>query len=263
MDNNFNFDGDKMKKFLVFLALIFLAGCISSEPQIKGFKSKTFIANEGFQLSGQVKEIKAGQKLRVYIDGNAVTKGIFRKRPALPYPVAAELAQKDKYPYILYLNRPCYFIDNDKCSPEVWEIGRYLPEVIDEMSEALVRIQLKYRIPEFEFVGYDGGAAVALLLATRMKNTPVKVYTVGGILNTSQYAILIDEEIHSDSLNPATEGYSLSNIPQVHFVGAKDKQVPLALTKDYVKRIPNPVLMQIKSYPSADHFNWANFKIEY
>ena len=262
MDNDFNFDGDKMKKIFLLFTLLILTACAPSEPKIKGFTSQTFLAND-IELSGQVKEIKPGQKLRVYIDGNARTTGFFKKRPTLDYPIAAELAQKDKYPYILYLNRPCYFIDNEKCSPEVWEAGRYLPEIVEEMRQALLRIQAKYRIPEFEFVGYDGGAAIALLLATRIKNTPIKVYTVGGILNTIQYAVLIDENLHPETLNPASEGFSLSNIPQVHFVGAKDKQVPLALTKDYVSRVPNPVSMQVKSYPSADHFNWVKFKIEY
>ena len=262
MDNDFNIDGDKMKKIVALFSVLFLVACVSSEPKIKGFTSQTFLAKD-IQLTGQVKEIKPGQKLRVYIDGDATTKGFFKKKATLPYPVAAELAQKDKYPYILYLNRPCYFVDEARCKPEVWENGRFTPEVVEEMRQALLRIQAKYRIPEFEFVGYDGGAAIALLLSTRIKNTPVKVYTVGGILNTTQYALLIDEELHSESLNPATEGFSLSNIPQVHFVGGKDKQVPLVLTRDYVNRVPNPVLMQVKSYPSADHFNWVNFKIEY
>ena len=263
MDNHVDFDGDKMKKQLFALfSLLCLTACAGTEPKIKGFTHETFIAND-VALTGQVKEIKAGHKLRVYIDANATTKGIFFKRAALPYPVAAKLAEKDSYPYILYLNRPCYFVRDKACTPQVWENGRYMPEVIEEMRQALLRIQAKYHIPEFEFVGYDGGAAVALLLSTRIKNTPTKVYTVGGILNTEQYAILIDEQLLPESLNPATEGFSLSNIPQVHLVGGKDKQVPLSLTKDYVRRIPNPVSMKIKSYPSADHFNWQQFKIEY
>ena len=262
MDGDSNFNGDKMKKLFVLFTLLILAACAPSEPRIKGFSSETFLAND-IQLSGQVKEIKHGEKLRVYIDGNARTTGFFKKRATLDYPVAAKLAQKDKYPYILYLNRPCYFIEDERCTPEAWESGRYLPEIIEEMRQALLQIKTKYRIPEFEFVGYDGGAAIALLLATRIKNMPIKVYTIAGILDTAQYALLTDEKLHPETLNPASEGFSLSNIPQVHLVGAKDKQIPLSLTKDYAKRVPNPVLMQIKSYPSADHFNWANFKIEY
>ncbi len=262
MDNDFNADGDRMKKIFILLTLLFLSACVSGEPKINGFTSQEFIAKD-IKLTGQVKEIKAGHKLRVYIDGNATTKGIFKEKTSLGYPVAAQLAQKDKYPYILYLNRPCYFSKDARCTSLAWEEGKYLPEIIEEMRQALLRIQAKYHIPEFEFIGYDGGAAVALLLATRIKGTPVSVYTVSGILNTEQYALLMDEKLHRDTLNPASEGFSLSNIPQVHFVGGKDKQVPLALTKDYVKRVRNPVSMQIKSYPSADHFNWQQFKMEY
>ena len=262
MDDNINLNGSKMKKVFFILILAFLTACTTSEPKIKGFSKQKFLA-QNIELTGQVKEIKAGKKLRVYIDGNATTDGIFKKKTALKNPVAAHLAQKDKYPYVLYLNRPCYFSDNSLCTPITWEEGRYLPEIIDEMKAALVRLQQKYKIPEFEFVGYDGGAAVALLLANRMKGTPVKVYTVAGILNTEQYALLMDEPLHTDTLNPAKETFQLSYIPQVHFVGGKDKQVPLVLTKDYTKRISKPVSLQVKSYPSADHFNWAQFKMEF
>ena len=262
MDNNFNFNGAKMKKILFLFICLFLVSCTSGEPKIKGFKKQSFIANE-IELSGQVKEIKAGKKLRVYIDADAKTKGFFKQKTTLPYPVAAQLAQKDKYPYIIYLNRPCYFSNNPICTPQVWEDGRFLPEVVDEMKSALLRIQAKYQIPEFEFIGYDGGAAMALLLASRIKGIPIKVYTISGILNTTQYALLMDEVLHQDSLNPATETFSLAHIPQVHFVGGKDKQVPLALTKDFTKKISKPYSLQVKSYPSADHFNWAQFKMEY
>ena len=262
LDNYFNFDGNKMKKILFVLMLVILSACAGQEPNIKGFSRQKFIA-QNIELTGQVKEIKAGQKLRVYIDGNAKTTGLFKKKTALPNPVAAQLAQKDKYPYVLYLNRPCYFSDNSVCTPPAWEEGRYLPEIIEEMKVALLRLQQKYKIPEFELVGYDGGAAIALLLANRMKGIPVKVYTIAGILNTEQYALLMDEPLHSDTLNPAKEAFMLSYIPQVHLVGGKDKQVPMVLTKDYTKRVKKPISMQVKSYPSADHFNWAQFKIEY
>jgi hypothetical protein len=73
----------------------------------------------------------------------------------------------------------------------------------------------------------------------------------------------MDELLHADTLNPAEETFQLSYIPQVHFVGGKDKQVPLVLTNDYTKRISKPISLQVKSYPSADHFNWAQFKIEF
>ena len=262
LDNYINFNGNKMKKILIILLFSVLTACATSEPQIKGFTKQKFIA-QNIELTGQVKEIKAGQKLRIYIDGNATTTGLFKKKTALKNPVAAQLAQKDKYPYILYLNRPCYFSNNAVCTPIAWKEGRYLPEIIEEMKAALLRLQQKYKISEFELVGYDGGAAIALLLATRIKGIPIKVYTIAGILNTEQYALLMDEVLHKDSLNPAKEAFMLSYIPQVHFVGGKDKQVPLFLTKDYTKKVSKPVSMQVKSYPSADHFNWAQFKMDF
>ena len=261
VDNRRNVNGDKMKKFVFLIFTLLIVGCASA-PAPKGFTKQEFPAKT-LKLTGYVKKIKAGEKLRVYIDGNASTVGIFNKSTKLAHPVAAELAQKDPYPYILYLNRPCYFDDKTpQCQPVVWEQGKYVPEVVDEIKSALDRLQNKYTLSELELVGYDGGAAIALLVATRIKSIPVSVYTFGGILDTKKYALLTDEELYSDSLKPVYESYLVARIPQVHFVGGKDKQTPLFLAKDFAKKIKQPVSLKIKSYPSADHFNWAMFKIE-
>ena len=62
--------------------LVILSACATKEPKIKGFSRQTFIA-QNIELTGQVKDIKAGQKLRVYIDGNAQTAGFLKKQTHL------------------------------------------------------------------------------------------------------------------------------------------------------------------------------------
>lgn len=254
-----------MKKIYFLFALLLLSACASEAPSINGFERKTYRAHH-LNLTGQEKNIRAGQKVRVYIDGNATTGGWFSKKTVLDNPVAAKLAQKDKSKSILYLDRPCYFSSDEICSPAIWEEGKYTPEVIDEVVYALSNFAEKHKIPEYELVGYDGGAAIALLVAPRLNSKKVqvsKVVTIAGILDTEQYALSRDEELHEASLNPAREGFSLSSIPQHHIVGALDKKTPSFYAEQFKKVVRNPVSFKVESYASADHDNWAKFKMKY
>ena len=141
-----------------------------------------------------------------------------------------------------------------------------MPEVIDEMVYVLSNLAEKYKIPEMEFVGYDGGGAVALLVATRLNGKKInvsKVITIAGILDTEQYARMMDEPLLEGSLNPAREGFSISKIPQLHIVGALDKKTPVFFAQELKKRMMNPVSYKVQSYASADHDNWLKFKMDY
>ena len=255
-----------MRKIFIVFVLLFLVGCVSNVPKMSGFTEKTYQGNDEFSLSGMEKNVKIGEKLRVYIDGDAKTGGLFAQKAVLEYPVAAELALKDTSPSILYLNRPCYFSDDEKCQPVVWKEGRYNPEIIDEMVFVLQNFVQKYHIPEIELVGYDGGAAVALLVASRLYNKKInvsKVITIAGILDTQHYASLTGEDLHSAALNPAREVYTLAKIPQLHIVGALDKKTPVSLVKVFKKKLGKATSFKVESYESADHYNWAKFKINY
>ena len=255
-----------MKKICFLFALLLLvSACASKAPGLDGFERKTYRGHT-LTLTGQEKNIRPGQKVRVYFDGNATTGGWFSKKTVLDNPVAAKLAQKDKSKSILYLDRPCYFSSDDMCSPVIWEEGKYTPEVIDEVVYALLNFADKHKIPEYELVGYDGGAAIALLVAPRLNSKKVqvsKVITIAGILDTEQYARSKDEELHEASLNPTRESYSLATIPQHHIVGALDKKTPSFYAEQFKKALRNPVSFKVESYASADHDNWAKFKMKY
>ena len=201
-------------------------------------------------------------KLRIYIDGDAETSGLFSKTASIPYPIG-EVAANDPYPFSLVLGRPCYYIQDAKCKPEVWEDGRFLPEIIAQMSIVVERWQKRYHPSEIEFVGYDGGAAVALLLAARIKNTPVSVITFGGILDTDRQAALAGKDLPPTSLNPAKETYKLVDIPQVHYVGGQDTVATKRLAEEFIKQIPSPRSIQLRLVPNATHTNWQQFIVKY
>ena len=263
VDRKFIPNGGCMKNILLYLISAFLLTACSSTPKMDGFTYQP-IRTKNITIATWRKNVKPFKKLRIYIDGNAYTTGFITKKPKMYNNVAMQLALKDNSDSIAYLGRPCYFIEQDVCKPVVWEEGKYAPEVIEEMKEVIQTWQKKYNLKEIEFVGYDGGAAIALSLATRMRNIKVnKVITIAGILDTKTDALYRDEDILTDSINPANETYLVSNIPQVHYVGGKDKIVPIIFTQNFVKKLPNPVSVQIKRLPNADHDNWAQFKLDY
>ena len=254
-----------MKKFVILLFCLFVSACVSNEPKMDGFKRQEILGDE-ISLAVWTKNIKPLKKIRIYIDGNAEEQGLFSKKPTIKTPVARFYAQKDTYPHIMYLARPCLFVDNPKCSPVVWNEGQFQEELVDEMKAAIERTLNKYHIKEVELVGYDGGATMALLLASRLKkDINIKVITIAGILDTEKYALLNDVDLSEYSQNPAKDGFSLSQIHQIHFVGAKDKVVPIEFVKLFRKNLVNPAHFEVNVVQSATHDNWIekNYKLKY
>ncbi len=252
-----------MKKILLCLNLVLFLTACTTAPKMEKFTYQP-VKTKNITLATWRKNVKPFQKLRIYIDGNAYTTGFIHKRPKMYADVAMQLALKDSFPSIAYLGRPCYFIEQSVCKPVIWEEGKYAPEIIEEMKDVIQGWQKKYNLKEVEFVGYDGGAAIALTLATRLRNIKVtRVITIAGILDTKTDAMYRDEDIFTDSVNPANETYLLSRIPQVHYVGGKDKVVPIIFTQNFVKKLPNPISVQIKRLSNADHENWNEFKLDY
>lgn len=262
MDNRLDVNGGLMKKFIYACFISALLASCTTAPNLPGYQ-KAEIPGDRIMLATWTKNVKPAQKLRIYIEGNAVTGGLFDKYAKVEHPVAMQLALKDDYPYIIYLGRPCYYVEQKACRPIAWEEGKYMPEIVDEMKAAIERIQKKYRITDIELIGYDGGGTLAMLLAARLKNAKVNVITIGGILNTEHYALFHDEQYPKDSLNPANERFLLSAIPQVHYVGGKDNVMPLAFTQDFVKKMPKPLSVKIKALPNADHYNFGKYNLDY
>ncbi|NCB49182.1 MAG: hypothetical protein EOM53_00665 [Alphaproteobacteria bacterium] len=250
-----------MKYFLPALCLIL--GACSSVPREKGFNYKPLKADYFNMVSLVKDDIHPGEPLRFYIEGNSVESFLF-KTPKPRNKIGLKLALRDKNTNVIYIARPCQYIQNDNCIPYVWENGRYSREVVNAVKKVVDHYLTKYQSKEAFLIGYGGGGTVAALVSTRMKGFPVKLITVSGILDTRVYTTYHGQDYYSDSLNPANENYLLSGIPQIHYVGGQDKDFPEAFTKDFVNKLPNPLSVQVKRLPSATHDNWLekNFSIQ-
>ena len=114
----------------------------------------------------------------------------------------------------------------------------------------------KHKTPQVEFVGYDGGATMALLLSTKIPTT--QIITVAGILDTNTL-----DNLHAETLNPADYKDLIARVPQVHFVGGKDEITTKRQAERFVGRMKNPRSAKVKVLPNMKHTGWENIKFDF
>jgi len=236
-------------KNLILLLFIAVCGC-ATRPESPAFTEKVM---ETKYLSFAVweKDIQKGEPLRIYIEGDG--------NPAPKKAVGFELAQNDPSPNVIYLSRPCQYVDCVECkNPALWQEERFNEEIVDEMKNLVVYLAHKYEAPVLDLIGYDGGGTMALLIATKI---PVhKVITVGGILDTQSYSR--EQNITLNGMNPMDFLGKLSQVAQIHYVGGRDTKTPQSGAERFVGRLRQAKSVQIKRLPNADHEDLQGLTIE-
>lgn len=236
-------------KYFTLLLFFFLTAC-ATRPHGPDWTEKTIKTK---YLSFQVweKNVQEGGDLRLYIEGDG--------SPTPERPIAFELAKRDPHPNVIYISRPCQYVNCAEClNPALWHEERFNEEIVNEMKSLVVHLSHKYKSPALDLIGYDGGGTMAMLLATRI---PVRqVITVGGILDTQAYASA--HNISLNGLNPANFRRLLSPVRQVHYVGSADKDTPPEVAEHFVTRLDDPRSAVIKSVPGATHTDWRGLIVE-
>jgi len=236
-------------KQLCLLFCFFLTACVI-RPNGMDWTEKTIKTKH---LSFQVweKSIQEGDDLRLYIEGDGT--------PAPDRPIAFELADRDPNLNVIYISRPCQYVDCAECqNPALWQEERFNEELVNEMKSLIIYLSHKYKSHAIDLIGYDGGGTMAMLLATRI---PVRrVITVGGILDTKTYAT--EQGITLNGLNPMSFRELLSAIPQLHYVGSSDTKTPSYMAEHFVNRLNNPRSAVIKAVPGATHTDWRGLIVE-
>ncbi|SHJ68418.1 alpha/beta fold hydrolase [Halodesulfovibrio aestuarii] len=180
--------------------------------------------------------------LTVYIEGDGRA-WLTRTRPSSdPTPVpplALALAVKDPTPNVVYLARPCQYTAGTSgfrtCTTRDWTSARMSPDVINDMNNALTQIKTESGARRLHLVGYSGGGGVAILLAAQRKDV-ASIRTVAGNLNISLWTRLHNISPLSGSLPPENYTHAVRNIPQTHYVGAEDSNIPVEIAKSFIKR---------------------------
>ena len=135
-----------------------------------------FISTSTFQLKGYFRFHNPKAPLTVYIEGDGQAY-LHRNMPSInptpKNPLALRLAAIDLGENVLYLARPCQYVNFQLerfCKVPYWTQKRFSNEVILAVNEAIDKMVLKAGVDRIHLVGYSGGGAVAALVASRRKD---------------------------------------------------------------------------------------------
>jgi predicted esterase len=195
-----------------------------------------------------------GGLLTVYIEGDGLAWLTAQTPSADPTPLnplALRLAIAQPDGARAYLARPCQYggLADRRCASGFWTQQRFAPAVIEASDQALDQLKQRAGARTLMLVGYSGGGAVAALLAERRADV-VALVTVAGNLDPTGWTRLHRVSPLSGSLDPSTDKERLRDLPQWHFAGAADSNMPASLARGFVAGMSDARVVVVEG---ADH----------
>ncbi|HEY3517612.1 MAG TPA: alpha/beta hydrolase, partial [Gammaproteobacteria bacterium] len=135
------------------------------------------------------------------------------------------------------------------CKPYYWTHGRFAPEIAASMRAVVDTLLDRAAARDCVLVGHSGGAALALLIAPDLTHR-CRIVTVAGLVDTAAWTQWQRYEPLDGSLNPADSIQRLAGIPQVHLLGARDRNIPPEQTKQALAPLRDAVVLE---YETFDH----------
>jgi len=254
---------------LVMVGAALSAGCVNYTARLEGDAHAAGRMTELY--TGGIYPVQAvlpktlnSDVLRVYIEGDGHAWATASQPSTDPTPhenLVANLAANDPGGAV-YLARPCQFVTNEHCNPKAWTDQRFSPQVIADMSSALDTIKSRYRATGFELVGYSGGGAVALLLASQRDDVS-SVQTLAGNIAVTAWAQLHGVTPMIGSLDPTNYADKLRTIPQRHLVGDQDDVVPLAVSSAYLSELGSTQCVEVVTVHANHQDGWPAVWADY
>lgn len=231
--------------------LVALSGCsttgayrsaseISVWAGAQGF-SETAVRASKFSLTSFVRSPPTPvDTLTIYIEGDGAAWPTPYHPPHDPTPtrpVALTLAVADPSAAIVYLGRPCQYLNElalKGCDSVYWTERRFAPEVVAAYHEAINQKKSALAARRIRLVGYSGGGVLAALLAARRDDVDVLI-TVAAPLALTEWVAWHKASALTGSLDPAQLGDNVRLPLSVHFVGGKDEIVPPAVVDSFIR----------------------------
>lgn len=245
--------------WLVFSLALPLGGCASPAQRIEGeaarygFKRDVVPGTEFPHVVFFNEVVDAGIPVHVYLegDGSPWIAGAYPSAdPTSRHPIMLRLMAQDPAPSF-YLGRPCYLglAQRSPCDPSLWTHARYSKRVVDSLESALRRLLPQRKTSGLVFIGHSGGGTLALLLVERFDTTRA-VLTLAGNLDTEAWVDYHGYWPLADSLNPAKRSGLRPGIVERHYVGLRDREVPMKLAERYKAAHPCAEIIPV---PEFDH----------
>lgn len=241
------------------------AGCTGWPPaardplaaaQAEGFV-RAVVPAGAFDLTTLERRGTASGRLVVYIEGDGRAYRTRRRASSDPTPrrpVSLELARRDPSPWVLWIARPCQYLDAPalmRCDRRFWTTHRYAESVVEAIDVVIDRA-LGLEVPRLGLVGWSGGGTVAALVAAR-RDDVAWLITVAANLDHRAWTRLHGVTPLAGSLNPPDRADRLRDLPQLHLVGAQDEVVPEAVVRSYLEALGNAPHARLEVIEGFDH----------
>ncbi len=196
--------------------------------------------------------------LHVYIEGDGraySSRYRLSDDPTPEDPVALEMALRDPADAVLWVARPCQYLDVEArrgCPSRYWAGDRYSSDVVAAIDAAIESVARWIGARRIGLVGYSGGGTVAALVAARRKDV-AWLLTVGANLDHALWTRLHGVPPLRGSLNPVDFAAVLRSVPQQHYLGAHDQIVPPAVIESYLDRLGRPSHAALTIIADYDH----------
>ncbi len=212
---------------IYFLLLLFTAACASQPLQTPKRYQYAELHTPAFTLATWVKEASATTPFHIYIegDGRAYTNSGFpSKNPTPKNSLMRQMAFEDNAANVAYIARPCQYVADPVCTQKDWTTARFSPKAVMSVAEAMKRIVGDRPV---EIYAYSGGALLSGLIIENYPEIKIQKWTTyAGLLNHTSWT-------KQKKLAPLTGSMDLEQLPavsQTHYVGGKDKIIPLKLS---------------------------------
>ena len=247
-----------MKKFIKSLGLVlllFISACSAYPVQERmdlaqgiadkaGFTKRMIKTNSFFLTTYSKFETKSNSKsvIDVYIEGDGyawVDRYKLSKDPTPINPISLRLAAVDQRPNVLYIARPCQYIDpriEKGCSNVYWSGSRFAPEVMKSINQVIDYFKKKQGISHVRIYGHSGGGALAVIVAGNRKDVR-EIGTVAANLNHKELNKIHGVTPLTDSLDAIDFVDNVKHIPQFHLIGQEDNVVLPEIITDFVNKV--------------------------
>jgi len=259
----------KFTRSLVLAVFFLVAGCACPTflmdrfaaadrvAQSGGFE-KSYVKTKDFTLMSYCRFTSPAQPLNLYIEGDGaawLSRTQLSHDPTPQNPLVLELAGLDPAANVAYLARPGQYAAPAASpgDPSWWSDRRFSNEVVNAMNEASDSLLAKSGGNKINLIGYSGGAALAVLIASRRTDVN-SLRTVAGNLDPEGVNRYHRVSHLEGSLNPMDVAESLKELPQRHFVGSKDTIIPPFVAQSFVKRAGSQHAGEITLVEGATHF---------
>lgn len=255
-----------------FIFLLFLMSCAINNSQYIPPQTQMIVAQakqQGFVFNKYASSLVTyavwekmqftDDDIHIYIEGDGnswTTKYELSENPTPKKPLSLQLAMRDSHKNVIYIARPCQYLNSFGCYPAYWSHARYSEAVVHSINEVLEQIKSRYRGKRFLLIGFSGGANLAALLSVR-RNDILGLITIAGNLDHHTLNRYHQVSILKNSLNAIDYHIPLKNIAQRHFVGSNDRIVPPWLIKQYMHTLNSNCASMRMIKDNTHHQGWV------